>query len=1351
LLFALLLLAALGIALGGIRWQAEQQMSPADAARAKVKANFAQIADSIEGHSGAEAAQSGQAPREEDLSQRADYWTQRVTYPTGQYDPAWLLQAAVQDKQIESRVPAGQTTYQQERANGSLALNPSSWVPLGPAPAQSDGCWSCFNFGLVGGRVNDIAIDPVISTTAYIATVGGGVWKSTNCCAADTGWTSTINDPLINEVGISDLAIDPHNHNTIYAGTGEQSQATFGMGSAGLLKSTNGGQSWTTLGADVFNPRYPSPPGQFPQYQAIIKVVVDPRNSNNVIAGTKTGVFFSYDAGSNWSGPCIPDAFPDQHQEIYGLIGIDNGTGTTLYAAVGNPGIPTPRYPGRDLNGANGIYTTTVGLSGCPASWNLITRPDNGWPVGTGSGIPHNVANGNPLGRIDIDVAPSNHNVIYAQVQNPAPQATCGNATGCQLGVWRSVDGGLTWQQRSDSNTLNASTCGFDYNQNWYDQGIRVDPNNPDVVYMDTYDIWKSLDGGTNFFDITCGYGGGDIVHVDQHALEFRPGSSDVLMAGSDGGVYSSNSASQIITETLPITRWVQLNSTLNTIEFYSGDTTGNFATGPNPGANGGSQDNGSFVTTWNSPAAIGPQQWQLRQGGDGFWGRTEPVLGQRWYQTGNNGNMYVSTTGPYGPLMNVSGGWLADTRSFIFPSDLYKYDCPATGCTHLIAGSNRVWETITGGIPRATAWYTNSANLTKGTLGASSYINQLSYAVSLSTTAIVGTNDGNVQYGFGLGQGTPLSATWVDVTGGNAVLPNRPILDVTTDPINPLVGYAAIGGFAENTPATPGHVYRVTCTANCGSFTWVNKSGNLPNIPIDSIIANPRYPQQVFAGSDWGVYYTNDITAASPTWFRFDTGMRNAMIWDMTIDRGYTTLSVWTRGSGAYVWPLPAGSFVPPTVTPTVTGTPPTATAVPSATATPSAPPCPVYTVMTSTATIVPGVTDSGNHCDDCATTVSLPFPVQLYDQTFTQAFINSNGSLEFGAATASNVIACLPDRNNTYIVYAYQTDLCTADCGGVPCPTCGVFTNVTGTAPNRDFVVEWRTILYGANVPANFEIVLHENSSTISTIYGVTGDQGANEVAGIQKTASSTWTQYSCGEPSLTNGLRVDYVLQPCATPTATATATAPAATATPVNCPLPFTDVDQFNPFYQYIQCLYCRGIISGYADNTFRWTADVTRGQVSKIIANSAGFNDTVTGQTFTDVGPGNPFYVYIERLYRHGDISGYDTAANCPSGVPCFRWELPVTRGQMAKIDANAAGYTETPTGQTFRDVPPSQTFYQFIERLSLHGVISGYTCGGPGEPCPGLYYRPNANITRGQVSKVAAQTFFPNACAPAQR
>jgi hypothetical protein len=222
---------------------------------------------------------------------------------------------------------------------------------------------------------------------------------------------------------------------------------------------------------------------------------------------------------------------------------------------------------------------------------------------------------------------------------------------------------------------------------------------------------------------------------------------------------------------------------------------------------------------------------------------------------------------------------------------------------------------------------------------------------------------------------------------------------------------------------------------------------------------------------------------------------------------------------------------------------------------------------------------------------------------------------------------------------------------------------------------------------------------------------------------------------------------------TATTTAVAATATATATPVNCPLPFTDVDEFNPFYQYIQCLYCRGIISGYSDNTFRWSADVTRGQVTKIVANAAGLNDAVSGQTFTDVPAANPFYVYIERLSAHGYISGYNTPANCPTGIPCFRWELPVTRGQLAKIDANAAGYNETPgpTTQSFRDVPPSQPFYVFIERLSLHGVINGYNCGGPGEPCPGFYYRPNANITRGQTSKVVSQSFFPNACAPAPR
>ena len=75
-------------------------------------------------------------------------------------------------------------------------------------------------------------------------------------------------------------------------------------------------------------------------------------------------------------------------------------------------------------------------------------------------------------------------------------------------------------------------------------------------------------------------------------------------------------------------------------------------------------------------------------------------------------------------------------------------------------------------------------------------------------------------------------------------------------------------------------------------------------------MIVNPNFPQQVFAGTDFGLYFTNNVNAASPNWQKFTAGLPSAMIWDLQIDRGATTLSVWTRGRGAYAWPLPSAPF---------------------------------------------------------------------------------------------------------------------------------------------------------------------------------------------------------------------------------------------------------------------------------------------------------------------------------------------------------------------------------------------------------------------------------------------------------
>jgi hypothetical protein len=197
--------------------------------------------------------------------------------------------------------------------------------------------------------------------------------------------------------------------------------------------------------------------------------------------------------------------------------------------------------------------------------------------------------------------------------------------------------------------------------------------------------------------------------------------------------------------------------------------------------------------------------------------------------------------------------------------------------------------------------------------------------------------------------------------------------------------------------------------------------------------------------------------------------------------------------------------------------------------------------------------------------------------------------------------------------------------------------------------------------------------------------------------------------------------------------------------------FSDVPPDNPFYSQVQCLVCKGIISGYDDGTFRPNNDVTRGQLSKIVSNSAGFSDDPGPQIFEDVPPGSTFYDWVNRLANRGHIGGYPCGGEgepCgPNNLPYFRPNTTATRGQISKIVSNAAGYDDTPPNQTFEDVPPESTFYLWIERLASRSIMSGYPCGGEGEPCGQdnkPYFRWGNNATRGQTSKIVANTFFPD-------
>jgi hypothetical protein len=141
--------------------------------------------------------------------------------------------------------------------------------------------------------------------------------------------------------------------------------------------------------------------------------------------------------------------------------------------------------------------------------------------------------------------------------------------------------------------------------------------------------------------------------------------------------------------------------------------------------------------------------------------------------------------------------------------------------------------------------------------------------------------------------------------------------------------------------------------------------------------------------------------------------------------------------------------------------------------------------------------------------------------------------------------------------------------------------------------------------------------------------------------------------------------------------------------------------------------------------------------------------TVCPLYFIDVPGSNPFYAPIIYLACQGVVSGYQDATFRPNGT--------ITRGQISKMEVLAAGISDViPSDQqTFADVPPSQPFWLFIEVLAGRGYVSGYTCGGAGEPCvpPGNrpYFRPYGNATRGQAAKIVANTFFPNCVTPARR
>jgi hypothetical protein len=173
--------------------------------------------------------------------------------------------------------------------------------------------------------------------------------------------------------------------------------------------------------------------------------------------------------------------------------------------------------------------------------------------------------------------------------------------------------------------------------------------------------------------------------------------------------------------------------------------------------------------------------------------------------------------------------------------------------------------------------------------------------------------------------------------------------------------------------------------------------------------------------------------------------------------------------------------------------------------------------------------------------------------------------------------------------------------------------------------------------------------------------------------------------------------------------------------VACAARFSDVCPDYWAYTYIDFLAQSGIISGYADGTFRPGNSATRAQLSKMVVVARGWPIiNPPNPSFTDVPTSNPFYTYIETARSHGAISGYSDGT--------FRPNNSVTRGQISKIIVTAFGWPiDTSGGPHFTDVPTTNTFYAYIETAYHRGVASGYADNT---------FRPGNNVTRAQLSKM---------------
>ncbi|MFN7949368.1 MAG: hypothetical protein U0Z53_28690 [Blastocatellia bacterium] len=486
-----------------------------------------------------------------------------------------------------------QSPFQQEQQPAKPPVNQSDdpllkkfvWRGIGPAS--------------MGGRIDDIAGVDSNPYVFYVAFATGGLWKTIN--------NGTTFEPVFDTYSthsIGDVAVCQSDPNILWVGTGEPNNRQSSSFGDGIYKSTDGGKTWANMGLK--------------ETQTIARVVIDPKDANTVYVAAlghlfgpnkERGIYKTTDGGKSWNLV----KFIDENTGFTDLV-IDPVDTKTLYAAS---------YQRR---------RTAAGFNGGGPGSALWKTVDAGktWTKMEGGGLPEGL-----LGRIGIDLARSNPNVIYAQMEVGAsngtgvPEETPGGQPTPQSmqqamqeraeamgfgqpsnkppdpkksGIWRSDDKGKTWRVVSNNN-----------NRPMYYSQIRVDPSNPEIVYTGGLNFTKSTDGGKTFKNVQ------GIAHSDHHAIWINPKNGSNVIIGNDGGLdisYDQGETWEFV-NTIPAAQFYAVSADMRKPYFVCG----------------GLQDNGS----WCGPSAV-------RMGGGGFGGGggAAGITNADWFRVGGGDGFYT-------------------------------------------------------------------------------------------------------------------------------------------------------------------------------------------------------------------------------------------------------------------------------------------------------------------------------------------------------------------------------------------------------------------------------------------------------------------------------------------------------------------------------------------------------------------------------------------------------------------------------------------------------------------------------------------------------------------------------------